>query len=318
MATQTEDRAALRVRPAEAPRAELSRVDRLRAARAEAAELVELQADPVLHQVLSDAELAADRRVAETVRARARAEQRRAGLAQVRAARAERSEGWWLARARRARDRRTSPDRRLVAVHRRHVALTTATFLLLVAGIAWTSITVHDGLVGVHGSWTGYLVEPLASVLLVVSMFAQFTAVENGQRVARAWIALDVALVGASLALNIVPWGFRYGWDAGSLLGHVLPPALIAAAVVVHHLLTRLFGELLAELSDPGEFARLSEETTDVVWLVGQIQAAMHHDLIPVDRDGDELPSKEAIRKYLRIGNGRAQRTRDALVAMQP
>lgn len=48
------------------------------------------------------------------------------------------------------------------------------------------SATVHDGVVGMDGPWVGYLIEPMASVLLVVSLLIGFTAVQNSRQVPEA------------------------------------------------------------------------------------------------------------------------------------
>lgn len=297
--------------PAKAER-EPKQVARLRQSRDIAKALVEIQDDECLQLMLSPRERWADRRVAQRVRAAQRRERRRAGTDAVRDARRDRTDGLWSARARRARERLLNPNRRLAATYRRYVALSVVTMTLIVIGVLWMSSTVHDGLVGVDGSWSAYFVEPLASALLVVSMFAQFTAVENGEKNPRWFICLDGALAAASLLLNIVPWGLRYGWSPGDLLAHALPPLLVAAAVVVNHMLNNLFGTIFStvhlELDDT---LRLSDETADVLILVERTRQAIETGQLAVESNG--LPSKESIRRRFGIGKHRAQLTGDAL-----
>jgi hypothetical protein len=291
-------------------------VEALRAEQRKAHQLVALQNDPVFAEVLDPDEREADKNVARKVRAKARTERLRAGRSQVRQSRSARWDQRWNARAQRARDRRVNPDRRLTSIYRTYVSLSTVTAMLLVAGVTWMATTVHDGLVGAAGSWTGYLVEPLASVLLIVSMFAQFTAVKTGHRVSIKWLTLDALLVAASLTLNTVPWGVRYGWNGGDLIGHLFPPVLVAAAVIVHHLLASLFESIFATAHRAADQTyRLSTETADVVQLMVRTQEANRRGQLPIGEDG--LPTAEAIRKYFTIAKDRSQKTKDALLLAQ-
>ncbi|MGE3795748.1 MAG: hypothetical protein AB7I38_17740 [Dehalococcoidia bacterium] len=271
--------------------------------------LVAIQHDPALSLALTAEERAADRAVDATIRAAERAERERAGLEQVRHARRERGEQRWLARARAARQRLLNPDRRLASTYRRYVALTCGTTGVITAGIAWMADTVHDGLVGHDGSWLAYLVEPLASVLLVVSLVAQFTAVQNNRRNPKWFLWLDGGFVAASLMLNVVPWALRYGWDAGQLIAHVLPSLLVAAAVAVQHMLNNLFQSIFENAYDalddvPG---RTGEEIADVVVLVERYRRAM------AKGEVDAEYSVQAIMRYFRCRKERAQRTKDCL-----
>lgn len=290
----------------------LGTVDALRQERAIAVELVALQHDPALQEAFTPAERQADRKLAERLRATARREQLRDGREQLRRRHRARADERWSSRAVGARERLLNPDRRLASSYRRYIVLSSVTVALIVAGVAWMSVTVHHGLVGVDGPWIAYLVEPLASVLLVVSMFAQFTAVAHGRRNPWWFIVLDVALVAASLLLNVVPWGLRFGWDLGDLIAHILPPLLIAAAVVVNHMLNSLFSAIFADVHvELGESLRLNDETADVLVLVEQTRRAITEGSLAVDERG--LPSKEQIRKRFGIGKARAQLTGDAL-----
>jgi hypothetical protein len=291
---------------------EPAEVKELRAQRDTARALVGLQYDPALTEALSKRERGREVRLAQKLRAGQRRERLRAGREQLAAARRVRSDNRWGVRARQARERLLNPDRRLASTYRRYVALSGITLALVVAGTAWMAVTVHHGLVGENGPWIAYLVEPTASLLLVVSMYAQFTAVEHGKPNPRWFLALDVGLVIASLVLNVVPWGLRYGFDAGSVIAHVLPPLLIAAAVAVHHMLKSLFGGIFADVHDELEDTlRLDETTADVLVLVERTRQDVRLGRMPLQDDG--LPSIEKIRKTYGIGKVRAQLTRDAL-----
>jgi hypothetical protein len=277
---------------------------------AKARGLVELQDDDALQQALSSRERQAARKVTEKIRAVELRERKRAGVERARAARQVRADERWSARARRGRERLLNPNRRLAATYRRYVALSTVTATLVVAGVAWMSTTVHHGLVGPDGTWLAYLVEPLASVLLVVSMVAQFTAIEHGENNPKWFLWLDAGLATASLVLNLVPWGLRYGWAAGEILAHAWPPLLVAAAVVVHHMLNRLFSAIFVNLHDELSPTRLGEQTADVLVLYERTKREIAKGRIAVGDEG--IPSREAIRKTFGVGKIRAQWTGDA------
>jgi hypothetical protein len=211
---------------------------------------VEVDTDPVFDDVRSEAEAQKDREVAEKVRGKARTERRRAGEAEVRRARRNRRWDWWDERATRARDRILDPARAVGADYRKLVASSVAAFALIAGGVAFMATNVHDGLVGTAGSWTAYLVEPLASVLLAISMVAQFTARKRGIAITRGFYLFDGALAAASVLLNVLPSGFRFGWLASDLVAHFLVPGLVVAAVIAWHLASSLYGQAIALSKD--------------------------------------------------------------------
>jgi hypothetical protein len=240
--------------------------------------------DEVFRTTLSRAELDADREVDEKIRAMKRADRLRAARVQVHGDRRARRHQRWDARAERVRDRILDPARALGTDHRRWVLSTLALGLLLAGGVTFMAVTVHHGIFGVDGSWTGYLIEPLASVLLAVSMGAQFTARMRGVNVHGGFVAFDVALAVASLLLNIVPWGARFGWKASDVLIHTLAPLLVIGAVVGWHLASRLYSEALAvSANDEGTQQKLA-----------LLRAAIAAGALPVN------PSAIAVVKFLR------------------
>ncbi|WP_226360803.1 hypothetical protein [Pseudonocardia sp. ICBG1142] len=277
--------------------------------------VVALQDDPALLDARSSRERRADRKVTEKLRGAERAERRRTRMAEIAAVRGERREAGWAHRAVANRDRLLNPDRRLTSTYRRYVGLSMVPPLLIAAGVLFMAVTVHDGVVGVDGPWYGYLIEPLASVLLVVSLFVGFTAVQHGRRIPRGLYALDAVLAAASLALTVVPWGVRYGFDLGSTLAHVLPPLLVAAAVVVQHVLHSVFRPIFADLYDELTPARLDETAADTVVLYERTRRAVADGHIPAPAVSGERAgsvSREAIRKTFGIGKSRAQLAGDA------
>ncbi|GAA4672436.1 hypothetical protein [Amycolatopsis dongchuanensis] len=215
-----------------------------------ARQYVTLAQDPVLHEVPSKAEEAKDTKVAAKIRTKQRKERKRAGKAEVRRARRNRIWDFWDERAARARDRVLDPARAIGADYRKLVASSWAAFTLIAGGVAFMAKNVHDGLVGVDGTWTAYLVEPLASVLLAISMVAQFTARKRGITITRGFYWFDGSLAAASVLLNVIPSGIRFDWQAGDLLAHVLVPTLVVTAVIAWHLASNLYGEAIAQSKD--------------------------------------------------------------------
>lgn len=283
---------------------------------AQARAVVELQDDPALTDARSARERRADRRVAERLRAAERAERRRTGLAQVAAARRERREARWSGRAAVSKDRLLDPNRRLTATYRRYVGLSMVPPVLIAFGVLFMSIVVHDGVVGVGGPWYGYLIEPMASVLLVVSLLVGFTAVQNGRAVPRGLWVLDAGLAVASMVLTVVPWGLRYGFEPGTTLAHALPPLLVAAAVVVQHVLHAVFGPIFADLYDDlTPPTRLDETAADTVVLYERTRRAVadgHLTATTSETGAGVSVSREAIRRSFGVAKTRAQLAGDA------
>lgn len=277
--------------------------------------LVALQDDPALHEALSERERRADRKVTERIRSARRAERRRTALAEVAGTRRDRQEARWIDRARTSKERLLNPNRRLAATYRRYVALSCVPPTLIGFGVVFMSATVHDGVVGMDGPWVGYLIEPMASVLLVVSLLIGFTAVQNSRQVPRGLYVLDGGLALASLVLTVVPWGLRYGFDAGSTMAHTLPSLLVVAAVVVQHLLHSVFRPIFAELYEELQPSRLTDQTADTVVLYERTRRAIDAQQIPVSASG--APSREAIRKRFGVGKVRSQLAGDAYELVQ-
>lgn len=225
-------------------------------------QLVEIDSDPVFDDVRSEPEAAADRKVAEKVRNKTRRERERAGKADVRRARRNRRWDWWNERATHARNRILDPARAIGSDYRKLIMSSAAAFLLIVGGVVFMAGNVHDGLVGLTGPWTGYLAEPLASVLLAISMLAQFTARQRGIKISKGFYWFDGSLATASELLNVVPSGLRFGWVASSLVAHVLVPVLVVAAVIAWHLASSLYGKAITQNAAAPILLFKDDETT--------------------------------------------------------
>ena len=201
-------------------------------------------------------------------------------------------------RAERTREKILDPARTLGADYRRWMVTSAILFTLLAGGAAYMATTVHDGLVGTAGTWLAYLVEPLASLVLVLSMIAQYTARQRGIPVPKGFIALDVSLGVASLLLMTVPWGMRYGWNTGDLLGHLLLPALMVVCITAWHMASGIYSQTIANSKqDPILQDRLA-----------LLRAAVKAGELPIDASANQVC------KYLRrnlptgIGHDAARR----------
>src|SRR5699024_2908216 len=98
------------------------------------------------------------------------------------------------------------------------------------------------------------------------------------------FLAFDAAIAAASLLLNVVPYGVRYGFDATSLVPHLLAPLLVTGAVVGWHLASGMFATVIAASQDnPIERERL---------------ALLRHAIASGELDPD--PSATAVIKHLR------------------
>lgn len=205
---------------------------------------------------LAEDEREQDAKVDRSLRARDRAERKRAGkagnranrrarLAQQRHDRQERRDQHYHQRALSARLRVTNPDRRLTSAWRAYTLFSIGTAAVILAALVWCSVTVGQAL---NMGFEGYMVESLFSVLLVISLGAQMYATRHGRTMPRGHRAIDVFLLAASLALNIVPWGVNTNWsEMARLPAHALPPLVLVAAVFMQYVLSRVFISILLE-----------------------------------------------------------------------
>lgn len=267
--------------PTSPPTAESQRVtdlrDRLQDRTAErdiSQQLRDVESDPVFEDLPSESERGADRGVREEIRTLERKERLRSGKAAVRRQRWARFQARLDERAERTREKILDPARTLGADYRRWIATSAILFALLAGGALYMSHTVKLGLVGAGGTPLAYLAEPLASLVLVLSMIAQYTARQRDIPVPRGFLVLDGTLGLASLLLMTVPWGMRYGWNLGDLLGHLLLPALMVIGITAWHMASGIYSQTIANSKhDPvlrdrlallREAVRVGELPTDV------------------------------------------------------
>ncbi|MFD1236160.1 hypothetical protein ACFQ34_22950 [Pseudonocardia benzenivorans] len=155
-------------------------------------ELADLQRDRSRLDVLSATEERLERRAARRVRGLGRRHDVATAVATARLdgrqrradrqlARAELTDQVWQRRALARRRRLLDPTSRLASLQRTHVGVSLVLMAVAVAGIAWTSMGVHDALVGPDGTPLAYIVEPLFSLPLLVIMTLHARAAQWGR-----------------------------------------------------------------------------------------------------------------------------------------
>jgi hypothetical protein len=218
------------------------------------------QDDPALLAAKSVAELAADRDVAERVRAHHRAEQiaeiAAAGItaAQVRKASTKivEADARDLMLARQAladRRRQDSPHAQLASLFKIKRWSGRALAGVVVAAMLYSAVNVQHNLApGGHDDplyWASYLLEGLISTVLVVFMVAGAAVarwrITDGQELIR-WT--EILLLAGSIGLNTYPYIGRGDWFGVAV--HGVAPVMIGVALVAHDAVSQLLGRAIA------------------------------------------------------------------------
>lgn len=289
-----------------------------------------LQRDPAWLDVLSNKEVTAERAAVEQLRAMRR--RQLAAAAKGTAERAERerratdrladlelSDKLWQRRALARRARLLDSTSRLASLQRTHVVTSLVLIALAAAGISWTSVGVHDALVGVGGNPLAYVVEPLFSLPLVMIMTLQARAAQWGRVFPsptgrRKVYALEAGLLMATISVNtsnVVPGLGR--WQGTTvLLAHLAPPLLILVAVTLQPMAAAFIAEVLTNAhieATEGE-KRLSADTVDVLKLTQRIRDDWSAGVLRTSPEGG--PSIAHVQSLYGIGKQRAQAGVDA------
>src|SRR5215469_6769600 len=178
----------------------------------------QLQRDPAWLDVLSDQEVTAERSAVEQLRAMRRRQLTAAARSSAERADRERratdrladlelSDKLWQRRALARRARLLDSTSRLASLQRTHLVTSVVLIALAVAGISWTSVGVHDALVGAGGTPLAYVVEPLFSLPLIMIMTLQARAAQWGREFPsktgrRKVYALEASLLLATILVN--------------------------------------------------------------------------------------------------------------------
>ena len=289
-----------------------------------------LQRDPAWMDVLSDDEVTAERTAVERLRAMRRRQVTAAAKSSAERADWERraadrladmelSDKLWQRRALARRSRLLDSTSRLAGLQRTHVITSTVLIALAAAGISWTSVGVHDALVGPRGSALAYVVEPLFSLPLVMIMTLQARAAQWGRVFPnpsgrRKVYALEAGLLVATILVNtsnVVP-GLGHWQGTTVLLAHLAPPLLILVAVTLQPMAAGFIAEVLTNAHiETGQGAkRLSADTVDVLNLTQRIRDDWSAGVLRPSPDGG--PSISHVQSLYGIGKQRAQAGVDA------
>lgn len=181
-----------------------------------------LQTDPALFDALSESEIAAERDLAEWIRAQRRGQRRRAVSAELSAEkrdrrvaaalrRADDADARWHRKALAARRRVSNPDARLAQLYRRAEWSSRALIGVVVLGMVWAGVNVQHNLVPSGDMsdplyWLSYGFEAMISIPIITIMVVATTAARWGREIARGKVVfLEAALLGVTIALNAGP-----------------------------------------------------------------------------------------------------------------
>jgi hypothetical protein len=299
-----------------------------------------VQGDPALTEALSPAELAAERQVAEQVRAAQRDQRRRSDLARVarvnrdqraadREADIDAGDRVWHRRALSARRRALSPDARLARLARAQRWIMLALTGEVTTGVLISAVTVQHNMAGHQdwhqlGWWAWYAVDPLLSVPLMLLLVARTIGMQWGRALnSPAVVATEVGLLATMATLNAGPY-LAHPLQAGvaGVVGHLIPPGMIALGVLLAAVISAFFAAILAEavvdVDDPG---RLDGDTARVIEGVTRVRALLADGTLTPDLDSPVtpwLPSTNQIQRRLAIGKPTATAVHDAMERLYP
>ena len=301
---------------------------------------IDIQDDPALVGALTPQEIRRRQSDARAVRAAQAEHQRRSELAATRRQARDQATDDELAaikaadrvdaaRASAQCRRLTEPGARLAGLYRTQQRVTRILLGVAVAGIAWSAVNVHnsvsDGLPATDPLWwLSYLVEPLISIPLVVLLILRGVAAKHGKTFGD-WRVhlLEGGLLILTGTLNIS--GVNAGEvNFGTVLGHAIPPLMVALSVLLYAPIATYLGDLLAQAYEDAAAASRPSHLTDdeTKWSrrIGQALAGIHAGDLPL---GDNrLPSTNQVERYLRttgsIAKADAQRVAEAIREMFP
>ncbi|MBF6192843.1 hypothetical protein U3653_17285 [Nocardia sp. CDC186] len=227
-----------------------------------------LQLDPALLEVLSEREIAAERELAEWIRARRREQRRRAIEAELATERrdrksaaalrrAEEADARWHRRALAARRRASSQDARLAQLYRRAEWSSRALIAVVVLGMVWAGVNVQHNLVPSGDMsdplyWLSYGIEAMISIPVITIMVAATTAARWGRELARGKVIFfEAALLGTTVALNTGP--HLAAGDLGRAAEYAIAPVMVGVVIWLHAWVSARYAVLIdgAPVIDP-------------------------------------------------------------------
>ncbi|MFI9506250.1 hypothetical protein [Nocardia sp. NPDC052566] len=208
-----------------------------------------LQHDAALFEVMSEAEIEAERELAEWVRAQRRGQRRRAvrdeltteqrdrkSAAAIR--RADDADARWHRRALAARRRVANQDARLAQLYRRAEWSSRALIAVVVLGMVWAGVNVQHNLVPSGDMsdplyWLSYGIEAMISIPIITIMVVTTTAARWGREVSRGKVIFfETALLGTTIALNAGP--HLAAGEPGRAAEYAIAPVMVGVVIWLH------------------------------------------------------------------------------------
>ncbi|MBF6171481.1 hypothetical protein [Nocardia blacklockiae] len=230
-----------------------------------------LQTDPALFDELSESEIAAERDLAEWIRAQRRRQRRRAVSAELAAEkrdrrvalalrRADDADARWHRRALAARRRVSNPDARLAQLYRRAEWSSRALIGVVVLGMVWAGVNVQHNLVPSGDMsdplyWLSYGFEAMISIPIITIMVVATTAARWGREIARGKVVfLEAALLGVTIALNAGPH-VAAGAPARAAEAAVAP-VMVGVVIWLHAWVSARYAQLIDAIPDQSPATR--------------------------------------------------------------
>ncbi|TQM28814.1 hypothetical protein [Nocardia bhagyanarayanae] len=256
-----------------------------------------LQHDTALVEVLSDSEIAAERELAEWIRAQRRAQRRRAVEDELAAEkldrrtaaairRADEDDARWHRRALAARRRVANQDARLAQLYRRAEWSSRALIGVVVLGMVWAGVNVQHNLVPSGDMsdplyWLSYGIEAMISIPIITIMVVATTAARWGRELPRGKvIVFEAALLGTTIALNTGP--HLASGDLGRAAEYAIAPAMVGVVIWLHAWVAARYAQLIDSVP--------IVDDTAVPKLRGSYQGDEYQRAVP-ERDGYALGS---------------------------
>ncbi|WP_068056847.1 hypothetical protein [Nocardia xishanensis] len=219
-----------------------------------------LQHDTALVEVLSEAEIAAERELAEWIRAQRRGQRRRAVEDELAAEkldrrttaalrRAEEADARWHRRALAARRRVANQDARLAQLYRRAEWSSRALIGVVILGMVWAGVNVQHNLVPSGDMsdplyWLSYGIEAMISIPIITIMVVATTAARWGRELPRGKVILfEAALLGTTIALNTGP--HLTAGDLGRAAEYAIAPAMVGVVIWLHAWVAARYAQLI-------------------------------------------------------------------------
>lgn len=229
-----------------------------------------LQHDTALYDALSDAEIRAERELAEWIRAQRR-KQRRHAVADELAAeqrdrrtgalirRADEADARWHRKALAARRRVSSADARLAQLYKRAEWSSRALIGVVILGMVWAGVNVQHNLVPSGDMsdplyWLSFGIEAMISIPIITIMVAATTAARWGRELERGKVLLfELALLGTTVALNAGP--HLASGSYGRAAEYAIAPVMVGVVIWLHAWVSARYALLIegASVELPGE-----------------------------------------------------------------